>query len=278
MWRSLLFVPTLNARLVEGAPRRDADAIVLDLEAAVPNNRKTEARNALAHIVPELTSANVSVAVRVNLLDAGGQADIATALNTGIDAIVLPMASPESTEQAAAEAGNEVPLVPLIESPRGVINSLAIAEAAPSVAGLGFGVEDYAAGMGAPPTPALLLPAAFQVIQAARAAGCAPLVFADTIADFKNLERYETAARAAQAMGASGGFAIHPGQVSVLNEVFTPSQAEIDTAKAIIEAAEQARHQGHAVTQWNNRMVDAPVEAAARALLARDKRSPKTHP
>ncbi|MYF88513.1 MAG: CoA ester lyase [Boseongicola sp. SB0676_bin_33] len=272
MWRSLLFVPVLEDRLVRGASRRGADALVLDLEAAVPPDRKDEARARLAAVISRLSGNDTPVAVRVNRGKDGGKKDIAAAVGAGAEIIVLPRASPATTARAAALAGHAVPLIPLVEDPRGVIDALAIAEAAPSVAALGFGVEDYATDMGAPPTPELLLPAAFQVIQAARAAGRAPLVVPGTIADYRDLQRFEAAAGRARALGATGGFAIHPGQVAVLNRTFAPTPVEQETARRIVAAAESARRDGQAVASLGGRMIDAPVEARAKAVLAQAKR------
>lgn len=272
MWRSLLFVPILEDRLVQGAARRGADAIVLDLEAAVPPDRKDEACARLAPVISTLGGNEVPVAVRVNRANDGGENEIAAAVGAGANIIVLPKATPAETARAAVLAGHAVLLIPLIEDPRGVIEALAIAEAAPTVAGLGLGVEDYAANMGAPPTPDLLLPAAFQVIQAARAAGRAPLVLPDTIADYRDLQRFESAAGKARALGATGGFAIHPDQVAVMNRIFTPTAAEQESALRIVEAAETARQDGRAVASLDGRMVDAPIEARAKAVLALAKR------
>ncbi len=271
MWRSLLFVPILEDRLVQGATRRGADAVVLDLEAAVPPDRRDEARAKLASVISRLSGSDTPVAVRVNRAIAGGERDVAAAVGAGADIIVLPKATPAATARAAVLAGHAVPLIPLIEDPRGVIEALAVAEAAPSVAGLGFGVEDYATDMGAPPTAELLLPAAFQVIQAARAAGRAPLVLPDTIADYRDLQRFEAAAGKARALGATGGFAIHPDQVAVMNRTFAPTAAERKAARRIVEAAENARRGGRAVANLDGRMIDEPVEARAQAVLAQAK-------
>ncbi len=268
MWRSLLFVPILNARLVAGAAKRGADVIVLDLEAAVPPDRKAEARAALAAVLKDLHAASAEVAVRVNPLDQSGAKDIAASRTAGADLLVLPSATPETTHKAAEAAGH-VPLIPLIEDPAGVLDARAIAAAAPSVVALGFGVEDYASAMGAPPTPALLEPAAVQVIQSARAEGKTPLVIPDTIADFRDTARFRAAIDRGRAFGAAGGFAIHPAQVDALNTAFSPTADEIAQARRVIAAAEAARQNGEAVAQLDGQMIDAPVEARARAVLRR---------
>ena len=268
MWRSLLFVPILNNRLVEGAATRGADAVVLDLEAAIPQDRKDEARAALSGAVSDLEASGADTAVRVNPLHSGGVNDIAMAIDAGVDLIVLPHATSTAAKQAADLAG-ATPIIPLIESPRGVIDALPIAEAASTIVGLGLGVEDYSTEMGAPPTPELLVPAAFQVIQAARAARIEPLVIPDTIAHYTDFVRFEAAALKARALGASGSFAIHPGQVEVLNNVFMPSDDEFREAQNIIAVAEKARQNGASVATLNNKMIDAPIVAQAQAVLAR---------
>ena len=270
MMRSLLFVPVLNERLVQRAGARGADVIVLDLEAAVPAELKTQAREQLATAVPSMREQCVpNVAVRVNLFEQGAEADIAAACAAGADTLVLPMATSVNTKRAAQLAGAGVQLIALIEDPRAVMEALAIAEAADSVIGLGLGVEDYATQMGTLPTPQLLVPAAFQVIQAARAAKIEPLVVPDTIADYTDIERFHNASQLARALGASGGFCIHPSQVTVLNKVFTPDAAEVEQARRIVEVAEQAREQGLAIASIDGQMIDAPIEERARALLAR---------
>ena len=267
MWRSLMFVPILNERLLGGAAARGADALVLDLEAGVQPDRKQEARAALTGAVSGLRTASAYIAVRVNPLQSGGADDLAAAIEAGADLIVVPQATVASTRQAADLAGAR-PIIPLIETPRGVIDALAIAEAAPTVAGLGLGVEDYSTEMRAPPTPDLLLPAAFQVVQAARAAGCEPLLIPDTIADVRDLSRFEAAALKSRALGAGGCFAIHPGQVEVLNRVFMPSDQELLEARDIIALAEKISRSGGAIALHDQKMIDAPIVARARMVLA----------
>ena len=267
MWRSLLFVPILKNRLIEGAAMRGADAIVLDLEAAVPQDRKGDARAVLSGTVSDLKTAKADIAVRVNPLHLGGVDDIVVAIDAGADLIVLPQATNTAAKQAADMVG-AMPIIPVIESPCGVIQALSIAEAATNVAGLGLGVEDYSTEMGAPPTPELLVPAAFQVIQAARAAGCEPLVIPDTIADYSDLTRFKAAALRARALGASGGFAIHPDQVGILNSVFTPSAEEIREAQETVALAKEAGQSGDPIATRNGKMIDAPIVARARSVLA----------
>ena len=271
MWRSLLFVPVLNHRLVKSAASCYADVIVLDLEAAVPEHRKEEARKVLLKAVSGLKKSGIDIAVRVNPLDLGGIDDIKVAIEITADLIVLPHATIDAAKMAADLAG-DTRIVSLIESPRGVIDAIAIAEVSSTIVGLGFGAEDYSTEMCARPTPELLVPAAFQVIQAARATRCEPLVIPDTISEYTDLKRFEKAALRARAMGASGSFAIHPGQVEILNRVFMPSDEEILKAQDIIAVATKASQSGNAIATRNGQMIDKPIVSRARSIIELSRR------
>ena len=95
----------------------------------------------------------------------------------------------------------------------------------------------------------------------------APLVILDTIADHKNLQGFEAAARRSHSMGASGSFAIHPAQVEALNKEYTPGTATREQALRIVEAAESTRRKGEAIASVDGQMIDAPIEARALAIL-----------
>ena len=222
----------------------------------------------MSETVSHLEAAGGDIAVRINPLHLGGIDDINVSMATGVELIVLPQATGTAARQAARQTG-AIRLIPLIESPRALINALPIAEASTNVIGLGLGVEDYSTKMGAPPTPDLLIPAAFQVIQSARAAGCEPLVIPDTIAEYTDLTRFETAAKKARALGASGGFAIHPTQVEILNRVFMPTAEEFSEAQEIVRLAQEASQKGDAIATKNGKMLDEPVVARARSTIAR---------
>ena len=196
--------------------------------------------------------------------------DINVSMETGVELIVLPQATISEARQAAKQAG-AIRLIPLIESPRALINALSIAEASTNVVGLGLGVEDYSTKIGAPPTQDLLIPAAFQVIQAARAAGCEPLVIPDTIADYTVLTSFETATHIARALGASGSFSIIPSQVEILNRVFMPTAEELSEAQEIVQFAQEASQKGNAIATRNGKMLDEPI-VAGRSTLARNER------
>ncbi|MEM1131203.1 MAG: aldolase/citrate lyase family protein, partial [Pseudomonadota bacterium] len=253
MWRSVLFVPVLQERFLAKAAERGADAILLDLEASIAANRKSEARMALPDAVDRFTAQNQDVLVRINMLWRPALADLEVAVRPGVSAIQLPncrsAADIVAVDQVMAEIEAEkglapISLIPIIESAQGVIASAEIASASPRVKALTFGIEDYLADMESSPDPHILTAAALTIAHAARAAGIAPMVVPGTLADITDLDAFEAAARRGRCMGSVGGYAVHPGQVAVLNRVFSPSPEDIEWATRVVAAAAEAEATG----------------------------------
>lgn len=283
MWRSLLFVPVLEEKFLAKAASRGADAIVLDLEASVDAARKDEARAALPGAVSCLAS-QVDVTVRINALWAPAFRDLEASVIEGVSAIHLPLC--ESAAQVRAvcamigeleqERGlpqGQIRLVTLLESAGAVLNAPQIATASPRLVAMTVGVEDYATSMGVAATPDVLRPAVQQVNQAARAASVASLSIATSMSDFRDIDGLRAAASYARAIGSTGGYAVHPAQVAVLNEVFSPTEVELDWARRVVEAAEIAARKGQGITQVDGRMIDLPLVSRARSIIARGQAS-----
>lgn len=279
MWRSILFVPVLQERFLARAAQRGADAVVLDLEASIVEERKAEAREALPDAVRRLDDAGVTVLVRINMPWRAAFLDLEAVVQPGVRALLL--AGCESPEYVAALdavlseieldrglPGGGIGLIPLLESARAVSRAEAIGAAAPRAIAMSFGIEDYVADMQASHGPDLIEPAAFTVIQAARACGLAPLVVPSSIAELDDLEAFEAAARRARDMGSEGGFAIHPRQVACLNRAFSPSPEALAEARRVVEAADRARADGLGAVRLDGRMIDLPIVNRARQLLA----------
>lgn len=278
MWKSLLFIPVLEERFVAKAADRGADAIILDLEASIAPERKDEARAALAEAVARL-SPKVEVTVRINPLWLEAIRDLEACVISGVTALHLARCrGPQDVtavdqiltelEQARGLEVGAISLIGMLEDPGAVIEAAGIAAASPRMAGLTLGVEDYATEMGTSATDSLLRPAGFQTIQAARAAGITPLVVPSSMADFRDLEALEAAARYAKSLGSSGGYAVHPAQVDVLNRVFAPSEAEIDWAARVLGAAAEAAKTGTAVFKVDGQMIDLPLIKRAERIAA----------
>lgn len=278
MWKSLLFIPVLEEHFVAKAADQGADAIILDLEASIAPVRKDEARAALTEAVARL-SPKVEVTVRINPLWLEAIRDLEACVISGVTALHLARCRGPSDvaavdqiitelEQARGLEVGAISLIGMLEDPGAVIEVAGIAAASPRMAGLTLGVEDYATEMGTSATDSLLRPAGFQTIQAARAAGVAPLVVPASMADFRDLEALEAAARFAKSLGSSGGYAVHPAQVEVLNRVFAPSEAEIDWAARVLGAAAEAAKTGTAVFKVDGQMIDLPLIKRAERIAA----------
>ena len=160
-------------------------------------------------------------------------------------------------------------LIAMLESPGAVENAQAIAQASPRMAGLTLGVEDYATEMGVTANDTLLRTAAFQVIQTAKAARLEPILVPTSMADFRNLKALEDAAQFARNLGATGGYAVHPAQIEVLNRVFAPTEMERDWARQVLATSESAKKDGKAVFLLDGKMIDLPLITRAQKILKR---------
>lgn len=279
MWRSLLFIPVLEEKFIVKAASRGADAIILDLEASVDASRKDEARAALSDAVARLAP-NLDVTVRINPVWALAFRDLEACVIEGVSAIHLPLC--EDAGQIRAVSGmiedlererglppGKIGLFAMLESAGAVLNAREIAEATPRLVGITVGVEDYATSMGVAATPDVLRPAVQQVNQAARAAGVASFAVAASMSDFRDLKGLQQASTYARTIGSSGGYAVHPAQVEVLNQVFSPTAEELDWAQRVIAAADTAAQQGEGIFKVDGQMIDLPLVTRARAMLAR---------
>jgi citrate lyase subunit beta/citryl-CoA lyase len=276
MWRSVLFIPVLEKRFLAKAATRRADAIVLDLEASIATDRKDEARAALPAAVELLVNQGLDVFIRINMLWRPALADLEVAARSGVRAIVLPDCR-SAGEIAAIDAvltelemerGLEtLGLLPLIESAKGVVNAPEISAAAKRIVGVAFGIEDYLTDMQALPDPSVLTGAAQTIAHAARAAGVSPMVVPESLANLEDTHVFKAAAIRGKAMGSTGGFAVHPDQIAILNEVFGPTHEERVWAARVLAAAKEAEARGLGAVRLDGRMIDLPIIARAQRLM-----------
>jgi citrate lyase subunit beta/citryl-CoA lyase len=277
VWRSLQYVPAHREKHVTSSRLAQADAVILDLEDAVPTEGKAAARNGLKAAVKAVGRWGADVLVRINAEPELADADVAAAVAAGAVALVVPKV--EGAEDilrlelviAAAEraAGLEIGatrLVVLIESARGLLSMSASLGASARIAAVNLGNEDFARDLGVEPSEELLIYPRQQMIIAAVAAGVLPLGLAGSATRFDDLDAYRRLAERSRRLGHVGATCIHPDQISVLNEVFAPSEAEVADALAIVDAARMAGQGAFAV---NGRMIDKPVLGRAVGVLDR---------
>jgi citrate lyase subunit beta/citryl-CoA lyase len=254
--RSLLYIPAHNERFVARAHERGADAIILDLEDGVPLLQKDAARGGLAAAVRAVGQGGAKVFVRVNT-DARQADDIAAVMASGAYGFVVPKAHDPDALDAF-----ELPIYALIEGPGAVLDARVVARH-PRVMALGIGSEDLTAVLGATPTQDVLRFPSIVVHYAAKAEGKLSFGLMQSIADYGDLDGLRRAARAAREHGFDGASCVHPSAVPVLNEAFAASADEIAWARRVLAADD-----GSGVFVVDGRMVDAPVVARARRVLA----------
>lgn len=271
--RSLLYVPAHSERFIAKAHERGADAIILDLEDAVPPEAKDAARTGLKESVAAVRRGGAKVFVRINAEEDMRQDDAVAACRAGADGLYVPKvrgpaelaALAELLEPVEAELGRtETRLVALIEDPGAVLDARAIASA-PRLFGLSTGGEDIALAMGAQPTPDVLRFPKLLVHYAAKAAGLMSFGLLRSVADYTDLEAIAAAVREARDHGFDGASCVHPAVVPLLNDGFAPSEAELAWAERVL--AEAQRHSG--AFALDGRMIDAPIIARARMVLGR---------
>ena len=271
-FRSLLFVPGTRADRFSKAVASGADAVVLDLEDAVEANRKSEARELIGRFVAGLGSeTRAAVFVRINA--PGSQwidddVDWLRGFEGFVDAVVIPKVELAAAIEGVANATPDRRVIPLLETARGILNAPEILSAAAEIPAVLFGAEDLTAELGIPRTLAgdELLLARSSIVLAAAAIDAEPI---DAVwVDLANPDALRQDATRAKSLGFRGKMAIHPDQVDVINDVFSPTAAEIAEAQQLVDADDRAREAGEGVFRFDNRMVDAPVIKRALRVLA----------
>ncbi len=282
--RSKLFVPGSRPELFAKALAGDADALSFDLEDAVAEARKAEARAMVADFVAGAAVAQSAklIIVRTNAPDSPHfGADLAALARPGVTLLNLPkIESPQALLDAvaaleAAEHANAVThpigLLVNIETPRALADAARIAAAHPRVAGLQLGLGDLFEPYGIDRTdPRNVHAAMFALRMAAAQAG----VFAmdGAFAALDDDDGYREEARMARRLGFIGKSCVHPRQVALANAAFAPSEAELAAARRIVEAAQAAGAQGRGAFVVDGRMIDPPFLKRAQALLAAARR------
>lgn len=269
--RSALYVPGDAPDKLRSALDRGADELIVDLEDAVLPDRKDLARDVVATWLDGLPATDVGVWVRVNPGDAGLVDIRAVGHFAGLSGVVL--AKTESVDDVAAasavldEIGSSARVVPLLESGAAVLRALDIA-AGPRVHRLQVGEADLRADLGVTlgPDERELLWVRSQIVAASAAAGIAPPI-APVSTDFRDLDALRDSTEALARLGFIGRACIHPAQVAVVNEVFTPSADAIAEAEEILAALANAGT-GIALDS-RGRMLDEAVARQARLVLAR---------
>ncbi len=306
--RSELAVPGTNVRAMEKAPGLGADLVFLDLEDAVAPDDKVAARANVIEALLGQDWSSGAVSVRINGLDTHwcyrDVVDVVEQAGHVLDTVLIPkVGSPsdvefvatllDQIEQAKGWDPGRIAIHILIETARGMANVEAISRARPDrLEAMVFGVADYAASVqarttnigGANPAYSVLTDpledgsrqthwgdqwhfGISRMVAACRAEGLRPID--GPFGDFNDADGYRSAARRAAALGCEGKWAIHPSQVELANEVFTPSEAEVDRARRILQAMEDGAKEGKGAVSLDGRLIDAASIRMAQNLVSK---------
>jgi citrate lyase beta subunit len=268
--RSLLFAPGNDERKLEKALAVGADAVVADLEDAVPAGEKEVARTVARRVLGGAATGSL-VAVRVNA--AGTEhwgADLQAVADLELDALVLPKAIPDAV---GALGPDGPPVIAIVETALGVRHAYETARM-PRVAALVLGAVDLGLELGLEPRAdgqEVLYARSRLVLDSAAAGRRSPfdLVHVDTRDD----EGLEAEARLARSLGFRGKACIHPAQVAIVNRVFSPTGEERERARRVVEAYERGLADGRGVVALDGEMIDLPFVERARRILAETERS-----
>jgi citrate lyase subunit beta/citryl-CoA lyase len=278
IWRSMLFIPAHRDDFVGKASQRGADAYVLDLEDSVPEALKNGARQTIINSADIVTQDGAAALVRINQELSQAVADLEASVHTEVQAIVAPKVVCGSQIQELSEhidrleaerniVAGHTRLIAQIECVHGLANLDDIAGSSNRLLGMSLGSEDFSASAGMEPTPEGLLAPNQAIVFACRRAGISPIGFPASIADYSDIDRFRNTIQFARQLGFVGALCIHPSQVAILNEEFAPSDAEIERARALIDAYEQGLSEGKGAVEFQGLMVDAPVAARARQII-----------
>ncbi|MCF8053021.1 MAG: CoA ester lyase [Desulfobacterales bacterium] len=281
--RSALFAPGNRPDRAAKALALDADCVILDLEDAVPIAEKERTRAVVRDVLDQHPGKRMYV--RVNALSTPYAADDILALGSqNLSGIMVPKVESEADlaefnrrvtvlENDSGLKKGSLEVISICETAKGLeeIYSIAVTPVEPKRdMAIAFGAADYTLDLGIALTregleldyPRTRLPIA------SRAAGIAPPLDTPWMVNLKDIDGLIADARKAKAFGFQGKICIHPNQIQPCHEVFTPNQKEIDSARRIIEAFEEAEHQGNAAIQLDGKFIDYPVVERARRTVA----------
>ncbi len=266
--RSMLFVPGNRAERFDKAAASGADAVILDLEDAVPAAEKAGATEQVERwLAARPADAAVQCWVRVPSANEPTESLLALAGHAAFTGFVLPkVESPDDLR------GWSAPLIAQIESAVGVQAMAQSAQTDQPLLALAIGPEDLAASLGTEPGPESLQLSCAMAVIAARAAARQVIACPGSIGEFRDLAAWRATLEAGRRLGSDGMMCIHPAQVTVANDVFSPGAEAINQAQRIVAAAQAGEAAGQGAVSLDGKMIDPPVVARAQRLLTAARR------
>lgn len=275
--RTMLFMPGNNPGMLVSADNLEADAIIYDLEDAVSTSQKDAARDLVASALRTLSYKNSVVTVRINPTDSPyWKDDIRAIIPAGPDGLVIPKSNKDTAKEVfdfvdeftkENNIENNLKYYMLVESARGILELEDIVKQSDRIEGLLLGAEDYSVDMQVKRTEGSeeIAFARYRIVTVAKAYGLNAI---DTpFTDIDNMEGLRKDTKFVKTIGFNGRLIVGPRQVFAVNEMFSPTQAEIEDAKVIVSQAEEAERKGLGVFSFRGKMVDKPIITRSENLL-----------
>jgi len=279
LMRSLLFVPGNRPDMLEKSISLGADVLVPDMEDSVPIGKKSAARETISDMLPRLAGNDRRIVVRVNSLDTGMlEMDLESALGPSTFGINVGKVESEWDVRQIEKIlyrieGNKslgygsTRLIVFIESAKAVLNAESILGCSPRIIAAAFGAEDFTVDMDVERTEngtEVFLPRAMTAM-AAVSVGITPLDVVYT--NFRDSDGLQRDIKVGQSLGYKGKFAIHPSQIPLINDSYTPSSSMVDYARRVVEVFNEAENKGRGATSLDGQMIDVPVVKRAQKVL-----------
>ena len=280
VWRSLLYVPVNVEKYVDKAHTRGADCIILDLEDSVPPAEKAHARTLAEKAAARVRRAGADVVVRINRPLSLAVRDLEHAICPDVDAIHCTKIDSASHVKLLDEVVTEIEAkrgMPaghtkfnvMVETADAFFRFHEIVHASARIVACMIGGEDFALDCNMQPSGEALLYPKQHMIIAANSAGIMPFGFIDSVAGFGDWDNFRKMVRRSRDFGFMGAGCIHPGQVTIVNEEYTPTAEEVEYARKAIKMDKEAAASGRASFSLDGKMVDIPVIVRAEKLIRR---------
>ena len=280
VWRSLMYCPVNVEKYVDKAHTRGADVIQLDLEDSVPVSEKAGARKLVEKAAARVRRGGADVVVRFNQPLSQAVRDIEHSICPDVDALACTKIGGASHIQLLDELVSELEekrgmtvghtqFIVMIETADAFFQIRDIVRASKRIVACNLGGEDFALDNNMQPTGEALLYPKQQMIFAANTVGIIPLGFIDSIAGFGDWEAFRKMVRRSRDFGFKSAGCIHPGQVAIINQEYTPGEAEVAYARKLIQLDVEAAASGRGSFTLDGKMVDIPIIVRARKLIAR---------
>jgi len=280
VWRSLMYVPVNVDKYVDKAHTRGADVIQLDVEDSVPPAEKAKARTLVEAAAKKVRRAGADVVVRINRPLSLAVRDLEHSICPDVDAIactkvdsashirLLDELVTELEEKRSMPAGH-TKFIAMVETADAFFRIHEIVRASERIVATCIGGEDFALDNNMQPTGEALFYPKQHMIFAANSAGIMPIGFVDSVAGFGDWDKFRKMVRRSRDFGFMGAGCIHPGQVTIVNEEYTPTNDEVEYARKLVKLDQEAAAAGRGSWSLDGKMIDIPIIVRAQKLIKR---------